>query len=450
MRNIMVCIFCVVWNMAFSQDEILLRNARIVDVKKGKLSKPKDVLIIGERIARIAKSGKLKIEGGTILDVEEQYIMPGLWDMHAGHLHENSFAELYALNGVIGIRSMNVNHNYFLALQDSMSRLLLPCLEMVSGACVQGEFKGLDDAVFVADIPDRVTEILDVIEAQGFDFVSIGDGLSKSVYLELARQSKERGKVLAGEIPVDVSVNEAVGMGQRSIEQLFGLYDMCLQEPVIDKNKSVYWLDLVLYNEQLANADIDYNLGMKAFKKLANEEVWICPTLTYWRKVMYPYEMYGMEETHSYFNKKTQNAWANDILRFHSTGEQPETMAATYEFLRQVTSLLGFADVKMMLGTGAEGPYVYPGYSVHEEIMYLQECEFSDREILKMAAWNPVEFLEMEDNYGSIEEGKYASFLILPENPLYDVSVLKSIDGILLKGYYFEKSVMSTWKNGLN
>jgi imidazolonepropionase-like amidohydrolase len=53
--------------------------------------------------------------------------------------------------------------------------------------------------------------------------------------------------------------------------------------------------------------------------------------------------------------------------------------------------------------------------------------------------------LGLESDFGSIEKDKMASFLILSENPLYDLGALRSMEGIVLKGYYYNRATMDSW-----
>jgi hypothetical protein len=386
------------------------------------------------------------VEGITELDGAERYLCPGLWDMHTHNMWSVSYSKHYAFNGVIGVRNMYTPMPFIKALKDSIERGLLPGPHILAGGrIVDGPGPFFKDW-FVADKLDKIPAILDSIQAEGSDFVKVYDAIPADVYFELARQAKARGMYIAGHIPIAVSPLEAAMAGQRSFEHLFGLFDLCVKDPVIDKSRSTHWQGLVMYNEKLASAELDYKLAMENLGKLSKYNVYVCPTLSVWRNAMDPYRDFTADVELPYFDSMTQSFWANSIKQFQREEGDPEALLVrTYDFMRQMTSVLHFAGVKMMLGTDAINPYVYPGFSIHTEIQCLQESEISDEEILKIAAWNPVEYLGLESDFGSIEKDKMASFLILSENPLYDLGALRSMEGIVLKGYYYNRATMDSW-----
>ncbi|MGW1782510.1 amidohydrolase family protein [Streptomyces sp. NPDC002143] len=59
---------------------VLLRAARLLDVDKGELVEPGEVLVVGERIAEVGRSARLP-EGTLVRDLGDVTLLPGLMDM---------------------------------------------------------------------------------------------------------------------------------------------------------------------------------------------------------------------------------------------------------------------------------------------------------------------------------------------------------------------------------
>jgi imidazolonepropionase-like amidohydrolase len=93
-----------------------------------------------------------------------------------------------------------------------------------------------------------------------------------------------------------------------------------------------------------------------------------------------------------------------------------------------------------MVGTDLMVPGVIPGYSVHEEMAIWQEAGIPPADILRSATLVPVRFMGMQDRLGSIEEGKTASMILLRGNPLDDVRNAQQVEGIFLRGMYFNRN----------
>ena len=93
-----------------------------------------------------------------------------------------------------------------------------------------------------------------------------------------------------------------------------------------------------------------------------------------------------------------------------------------------------------MAGTDSPNFFVYPGFSIHEELeIFVHEAGFTPLEALQTATINPALFLDMEKTLGTIEKGKIANLVILSKNPLENISHSKSIEGIVLLGKYKSK-----------
>ena len=70
----------------------------------------------------------------------------------------------------------------------------------------------------------------------------------------------------------------------------------------------------------------------------------------------------------------------------------------------------------------------------------VNEAGFSPLEALQTATINPAEFLDLENQLGTVEAGMFANLVILNKNPLENISNTKTINGIVLSGKYKSKA----------
>ena len=75
-----------------------------------------------------------------------------------------------------------------------------------------------------------------------------------------------------------------------------------------------------------------------------------------------------------------------------------------------------------MAGTDAIMPQVYPGFSLHDELMLLVRAGLSPMEALQAATLNPARVLGLEDILGTVEKGKLSDLVLLDGNPLADIT----------------------------
>src|SRR5579862_2217706 len=91
----LVCFFLCLWAPAEGQSPaahpIVLHAARLLDVKSGRIVKPGEVLVQGERIVEAGSSVK-RPAGAEVIDLGDQTLLPGLIDAHI-HLFLHPGAE---------------------------------------------------------------------------------------------------------------------------------------------------------------------------------------------------------------------------------------------------------------------------------------------------------------------------------------------------------------------
>jgi imidazolonepropionase-like amidohydrolase len=85
----------------------------------------------------------------------------------------------------------------------------------------------------------------------------------------------------------------------------------------------------------------------------------------------------------------------------------------------------------ILLGTDKSTPYVIAGFSAHKELEYLNKAGLSPYESIQAGTINGALCLKKEKEIGTIEIGKKADFILLKQNPLEDISVIKNHNGVM-------------------
>jgi imidazolonepropionase-like amidohydrolase len=106
----------------------------------------------------------------------------------------------------------------------------------------------------------------------------------------------------------------------------------------------------------------------------------------------------------------------------------------------EVVHLLHENGVPFLAGTDTPpGVYIFPGFSLHEELQRFVAAGFTPLEALQTATLNPARFFGMESQLGTVEKGKFADLVVLNANPLDDISNTQKIAAVITNGRYFSR-----------
>lgn len=97
------------------------------------------------------------------------------------------------------------------------------------------------------------------------------------------------------------------------------------------------------------------------------------------------------------------------------------------------------AGVMIIAGTDIANPFLFPGFSLHDELELMVKAGLSPLEALQTATINPAKFLHREQELGSVEKGKLADLVLLDENPLENISNTKRIHAVIVNGKIFQR-----------
>lgn len=85
------------------------------------------------------------------------------------------------------------------------------------------------------------------------------------------------------------------------------------------------------------------------------------------------------------------------------------------------------AGIRVALGTDSGPPARFQGYFEHVEMEMMQDAGMTPVEILTSATRYAAECMEIDDELGTLEEGKWADFVVVDQNPFEDIRNLRDI-----------------------
>jgi hypothetical protein len=105
------------------------------------------------------------------------------------------------------------------------------------------------------------------------------------------------------------------------------------------------------------------------------------------------------------------------------------------------------AEIPIVLGTGAGSGRmgIVPGFSLHDELRILVENGFTPYEAIAAGTVNAskvVETMTGKDDFGTIEVGKRADFILVNQKPLENISHIQDYRGVMAAGQWYEAAYL--------
>ena len=436
------------------------RHVTVIDMT-GKSARPNmTVLVVGNRIQEIGKDGKVRLPKGVqVIEAKDKFMIPGLWDMHVHALWPwriETYFPLIVANGITGVRDMYGDFSLVEQCRQQIAAgtMIGPRI-IASGPIVDGPQPEWRGSIAVSNQAEAI-QTVDSLKSRGVDFIKVYNLLPRDAYFSLAGEARKLNIPFAGHVPYAVSAAEASNAGQKSIEHLTGIFLSCA--PNEDELRREF-LDLLKTDKKLSRVDLelkamqfyDAKKAEQLFDRFVSNDTWQCPTLVASRGTAYRNDDHIRDDRRlRYIIPMERQYW------FPSTTDQTEAETAAeianlkrrFERMIDLVQVMHRSGVKFMAGTDSSVPFVFPGFSLHDELELFVASGFTPFEALQTATRNPAEFLGLTRDLGTLEKGKLADLVILESNPLQDIRNTRKIFGVVVNGRYLPKESLQAMLAG--
>jgi len=426
---------CAPKKKSISPTAILITDVNIVDVSNGDILQNRQVVIDSGKIKKIVESVEDAEEYSTKIEAKDKYLIPGLAEMHA-HIPQpptsNTRIEetlyLYLSNGITTIRGM-LGHPSHLDLREKALKgeVLSPRIFTSSPSFNGNTVTTKEEAV------EKVT----TYKNEGYDFLKIHPGMQLEVFDQMVETANEFNIPFAGHVPVMVGIQHALESKYASIDHVDGYL-----EGLVPESEGV---------DPSANGFFGYSFTPLADTSKIDElvalskknQVWVVPTQSLFERWFAPVssdELLKQTEM-KYMPVSTLEDWKRrkDESTKPESGFNEEQWNKFTAIRRQLIFKLQENGHGMLLGSDAPQLFNVPGFSIHHEVDGMLEAGLTPLEILQSGTINPAIYFGMEDTFGSIKEGLDADLVLLNSNPLLDITALKQISGVMVRGKWLSK-----------
>lgn len=417
------------------QTEIVITSVNVIPMDEEKIVTDQMVIIKDGKITFVGKHDNKKIGKNAFkVDGKGKYLMPGLAEMHA-HVPPiddiepmKEVLKLFAYNGITTIRGM-LGHPRHLELRSKINsgEIFGPHLYTTGPS-----FNGMS-----VTSPEAGAEMVRKQKEAGYDYLKLHPGLTRVKFDAIASTAHEVGIPFVGHVSFGVGVWHAIEAGYSSIDHLDGFIEGLVPgiESMNEQETGTFGMLAVDKVNQskiaaLMKALKDKNINVVPTQSLADR--WFAPDFT-------P-ENFMIDPDHIYMKPETLQQWKDAKTNIMNNTKFDAAKAASFIQIRRKFILeCQKSGVNLLLGCDAPQVFNVPGFSTHNELMYLVAAGLTPYQALRTGTVNVAKYLDKENESGTVKVGNIADLILLNANPLQNVANTRKIEGVVVNGRWIDR-----------
>ena len=435
-----------------------IQNVNVLSADGTEMLPEHTVIIEKGRITSIDTTSQVPAGANTI-DGTGKYLIPGLVDTHVHLFQSPNDLLLYLANGVTHIREL-IGEKAHLEWKKEIEKgrigpqMFVASPRIGSFEALEGWFMSFSQGYMNVRDAGEARKKVKRLHEQGYDGIKIYSQVNRESYLAILEIAKELGMPVTGHIPWALDLDDIWTNGQSDIAHFEELMNALSREFSESRNIGSFYgreeafLDYVIERSealatQLKTHNITVTTTLWLTESFAKQPFELDRVL---REVALEYENPGISEWVSFIPQGL--GWLPEVNRYKlPEGQTPEDRAASklyWEAYAKACQLLARnlsqSGVTFLAGTDANLPPTVPGFSLHDELISLQNAGMAPAEVLKAATINPAHWLK--SNSGVMGPGYDANLLLLDENPLEDIAHTKTINKVIARGEVFDRQLL--------
>jgi len=430
-------------------DITVFKNVHLVPMTDEKIIKNQTVIVEDNRIKEIGLDDKVIIpKNANVIEGAGAYLMPGLADMHV-HLRSNwplpQFL-LYLANGVTTVRDLD-GDEYILQWRDEINagQRVGPAI-YASSPIIRGCEK--DTVELIAKYKSR------------YDCVKLYSYFSKTDYKKAVQTAKEHNVYTVGHIPFAVGLDGVIAAGMNEIAHVEELDFEFIDFDRTRNLQPAEWLPYIIGEAMQQNMG---SLGIESkerktrqkarlsevVSKLKFARIPVCSTLSVSNVIvqkLFKPEAFLERPASRYLPLKYKEAFlqGKEKHQLQFKGNKDAALFK-YDLEKKLLAELHRAGILIVLGTdaGTAAMGIVPGFSIHDELRILTENGFSPYEAIATGTANAsrvVAAMTGHNDFGTIETGKRADFILVNQNPLDDLTHVMDYRGVMANGKWYPQA----------
>lgn len=436
---------------------IALQDVTIIDTINGKTLQARTVVIRDNKIAAITSAPP---KDAQVVNGKGKFLIPGLWDMHM-HLRGGqetlpdnaAMLKLFVANGVTSVREMggDLGETVFTWKKEIQEGKRVGPRIFSSGPKLDGPKPSWPGSIAVSN-PEDGRKAVQQVHQMGADFVKLYfDAIELPTLQAITAEAKKLKLTVAAHGMRNLTVREFVGAGVRDIQhaRYYVLPGGSIEERAIAKEygerrgtanpmTNAEWVKRM--NQEHSDAQ-----ERAMFQLFVKDKVWVTPTLMVGDTIDgLGIRNYDRDPRRKFVPARIWKSWDTAGRRKPPSEETRKVYGTTQKKVVELVPRMQRTGIHLLAGSdsGYSNNFVFPGWSLHEEISMLRDAGLSNAEALQTATVNAARFFKLDKKYGSIGKGKAADLVLLDANPLIDIRNTQKIAGVVLHGQWLDRKAL--------
>lgn len=428
-----------------------ITNVTVIDAVNG-MRQNQTVIFAGDEITSV-RPADAEVAAAEFIDGTGKYLIPGLWDFHVHLTYDERFGDsmpaLFLSYGITSVRDTGgLMHEVLPVVESMRAEGAIAPRVYFAGPLLDGNFvvydgDGRPEIGVQNATPEQARETVRALKEQGVDFIKIYEMVGPDAFAAMVETANELDLPIDSHVPLSMRASIA-GPSVDSIEHLRNIELDCaansaeLHETRLERlknpdNLSGAELRSSLHSLQRMPAIDNYDEARcdRTIEALAS--TMMVPTLRLNSfNLRPPYGRNDWQDALSRVPVAVRDDWAEtgERLASESGGEVSQFGEWSHFLIGRMHS------AGVPIGAGTDTPIFLsvPGFSLHSELEHLVMAGLSPLDALHSATVRPAEYFSLQDEMGTVDEGKVADLVLLDANPLEDIANTRSIHAVVTKG----------------
>lgn len=410
------------WRPSRDGGTLVVEGATVIPMTGAPPLEDQTVRVEGGRFSELGERRESDPDDSTLrIDGEGLFLIPGLVESHSHTISSPSQFLVYLSRGVTTLREMD-GFPWMLDARALAARnqLLVPNLYLAGHIL---SHRPWDFYMTGVESQEDARRLVGEQVAAGYDFIKVHNSMPEPLFGEILRAAAEAGVDVAGHIPNEIPIAAAIAAGFRTNEHFKGY----------------------IFDETLQITEQPY------VEDTGGSELWNTPTFTTYHDHLRGDASRELVEREG--SLELVPRWMRSMWHRQSEGEVDrltELRQTIYPKSKEIFVNLTAVTDRFLAGTDT-GTYAYlvPGYALQEEVRIFEELGLSPAAALSTATVNPARAFRQEDEFGTVEVGKRADFVLLEKNPLESTEHLSEIAGVSVRGIFLGRDRLRTIRTRL-